>query len=528
MSDHSFPSVQRRCDVAVVGASAAGLAAALQLARQLRSVIVIDAGDPRNAPAAHMHGYLGREGTSPAELTAIGREEVRSYGAEVIDGRATDVTLTDDGLFQVHLTGGHSVVARRVLAATGLLDELPDIDGLADHWGVGVIHCPFCHGFEVRDRRIVQVVTHPLQLHPAALYHRLSDRLTVVLHEGVDADAGELDILRAAGVPIIATPVARVTTANDGSISGVQLADGRTLNADAVAIGPRFRARCEPFASLGLAPTEHPTGLGDYVESDQNGATSVPGLYVAGNVTNPMQQVLHAAADGSFVATMISFSLAHDDLEAAVRPGPNEAEWDHRYSTAQVWSANPNGTLAAEVDGLATGRALDVGCGKGGDAIWLAEQGWTVTASDISQRALDRVAAAAHERNLDIDCVRADANRLDAFESGVYDLVSAQYASIPRTPDGRGRHNLIDAVAVGGTLIVVSHDAAPMRQPIDTDEHSRPFDVDAYQRAEEFAIALAGSEDWVVLVDEVRARPAGSATAAHHHHDVVFRAQRQR
>ena len=153
MSEHTPRTVERHCDVAVIGGSAAGLAAALQLGRQRRSVIVVDAGEPRNAPAAHMYGYLSRDGLPPSELTAIGREEVRSYGGEVVAGRAGRVTRTDDGRFRVELVGGHSVVGRRVLAAIGLVDELPNIDGVAEHWGGDVIHCPFCHGFEVRDRR---------------------------------------------------------------------------------------------------------------------------------------------------------------------------------------------------------------------------------------------------------------------------------------------------------------------------------------------------------------------------------------
>ncbi|MBN2359040.1 MAG: NAD(P)/FAD-dependent oxidoreductase, partial [Deltaproteobacteria bacterium] len=153
MHDHASPAVERHCDVAVIGGSAAGLAAALQLGRQRRSVIVIDAAEPRNASAEHMHGYLGREGLPPAELAAAGRAEVRSYGTEVLTGRVQHVTRTPDGRFRAELATGSAIVARRVLAATGLVDELPDIDGLSQHWGRDVIHCPFCHGFEVRDRR---------------------------------------------------------------------------------------------------------------------------------------------------------------------------------------------------------------------------------------------------------------------------------------------------------------------------------------------------------------------------------------
>jgi thioredoxin reductase len=146
MNEHATPTVERHCDVCVIGGSAAGLAAALQLGRQRRSVIVVDDGEPRNGPAAYMHSFLGRDGVPPSELITAGREEVRSYGGEILAGLVSLVSRTEAGDFRVGLAGGHSIVARRVLAATGLVDELPDIDGLAEHWGRDVIHCPFCHG----------------------------------------------------------------------------------------------------------------------------------------------------------------------------------------------------------------------------------------------------------------------------------------------------------------------------------------------------------------------------------------------
>ncbi len=525
MSEHAPRAVERHCDVAVIGGSAAGLAAALQLGRQRRSVIVVDAGEPRNAPAAHMHSYLGHEGLPPSELAAIARDEVRSYGGEVIAGRAVDVTRTDDDRFRVELVGGHTVIARRVLAATGLVDELPDIDGLAEHWGGDVIHCPFCHGFEVRDRRIVQIVTHPMGLHPAGLFRQLSARFTLVLHESVHADNAEVGAMRAAGVDVVDGRVRSVVTGDDGHIAAVELTGGERIDADAVVIGTRFRVRAEPFATLGLRSAEHPTGLGDFVETDATGATAVPGLYAAGNVTDPSQQVLQAAANGSRVGGMISFSLADDDIQAAARPSANEADWDHRYGGDQMWSGNPNGTLVNEINGLCPGRALDVGAGEGGDALWLAEQGWSVTATDISQRALARVAAEVERRGVHVECQHADANALNAFEAGAFDLVSALYASIPRTPDQRAVRNLLNAVAPGGTLLVVSHDLEPMREPIDTLAHSRPFDPDAYVRVDDFAAEIASSPAWDIEVHEARPRLAGAASASHHVDDVVLRAR---
>jgi thioredoxin reductase/SAM-dependent methyltransferase len=527
MPDHAPHVVERHCDVAVIGGSAAGLAAALQLGRQRRAVIVVDAGEARNSPAEHMHSYLGYEGLPPSKLTAIGREEVRSYGGEVLSGRATRVTRTGDDRFRVELVEGHSVIARRVLAATGLVDQLPPIDGLFEHWGRDVIHCPFCHGFEVRDRRVVQIVTHAKGLHTAALFRQLTSRLTVLVDDAAGMDSAELDALKAGGVHIRHGQASRLVSNADGHLAAVELADDERIDADAVVVSPKFRVRAEPFLALGLQPAAHPTGLGDFLETDSTGETAVEGLYAAGNVTDPAQQVLQAAADGNRIGAMISFSLAHEDIRAGARPSAHEADWDRRYGGDQIWSGNPNGTLVHEITGVTPGRALDVGAGEGGDALWLAEQGWRVTASDISQCALERVDAEAKRRGVRVEGLHRDANALEAFATAGFDLVSAQYASIPRTPDGRGVRNLLNAVAPGGTLLVVSHDLQPMRGPIDTKAHSRPFDPDAYVRVDDFVAAVADSSEWTIEVHETRPRPPGAASTSHHVDDVVLRARRQ-
>lgn len=513
----------RHCDVVVVGGSAAGLAAALQLSRQRRSVIVVDSGEPRNAPAAHLHSFLGRDGTSPAELVAAGRAEVRSYGGEILSERAAAVTRGKEG-FGVELAGGQTVVARRVIAATGLVDEFPEIEGLADHWGGAVIHCPFCHGYEVRDLRIVQLVTHPMGLHTAPLFRQLTPRLTVLLHDDVEVPAAEVDALRAAGVDVLSATARRVAVDSAGRLLGVELADGSCVEADAVAVGPRFQPRIEPFAALGLRPQPHPSGLGEVLAVDEMGATGISGVYGVGNVTDPSQQVLQAAAHGSRVGGIVALDLAEEDIRGAARPSGTATDWDHRYAGDPMWSGNPNGSLVAEAAQLPPGRALDVGAGEGGDAIWLAERGWTVTASDISSRALDRVRAEAMRRGLPVTCRQADANAWEPFARGAFDLVTASYASIPRTPDRRGVHNILDAVAPGGTLIVISHDLDAMR---DSEHHHQAFDPDAYLHLGDFVAAVEGTPGWTVEVNEKRPRPAGAASA-HHVDDWVLRARRAR
>jgi len=173
------------------------------------------------------------------------------------------------------------------------------------------------------------------------------------------------------------------------------------------------------------------------------------------------------------------------------------------------------------------GRALDVGAGEGGDALWLAEQGWQITASDVSQRALDRIDAEAKRRDLAVECHRADANTLDAFEMGAFYLVTAQYASIPRTPDGSGVRNILNAVAPGGTLLIVGHDLDAMHAQIEAQDHVMPFDPDAYVQIEDFIALLSDSREWDIEASEKRSRPPGSASASHHVEDVVLRARRR-
>ncbi|MFC8503030.1 class I SAM-dependent methyltransferase [Pedococcus sp. NPDC057267] len=188
-----------------------------------------------------------------------------------------------------------------------------------------------------------------------------------------------------------------------------------------------------------------------------------------------------------------------------------------------MWSGNPNGSLVVEATDLRPGRALDVGAGEGGDVIWLAQQGWQVTASDVSSRALDTILDEANRRGLAVTCQLADANAREPFARNAFDLVTAAYASIPRTPDLRGVHNVLDAVAPGGTLVVLSHDLEAMRR---TEHQQRPFDPEAYLHIDDFAAVLDAAQGWTIEVNDKRPRPAGSASAARHADDRVLRARR--
>jgi thioredoxin reductase len=296
-------------DVVVVGGGAAGLSGAVALARSRRSVLVIDAGDPRNAPAGHVHNFLTRDGAPPAEIYAAGRDEVTRYGGRLETGRVT--ALSRDGeRFRVQI-GRRTVTARRLLVATGLLDELPDVPGLAARWGIDVLHCPYCHGWEVRDKRIGILATGPTASHQALLFRQLSPHVTLLQHTGPELTGEQRTQLEARGITVTEGKVDQVDADATG-LTGVRLADGRSVALDAVVVAPRTVARAELLAPLGLKPTEVRLGdyaIGTHIEADPSGATAVPGVWAAGNVTNIQAQVITAAAAGLTAGAAINLDL---------------------------------------------------------------------------------------------------------------------------------------------------------------------------------------------------------------------------
>lgn len=316
--------MEKTYDVVVIGGGAAGLSAALTLARSRRSVLVVDAGAPRNAIAGQVHGYLGREGTPPGELLAIGRAEAASYGAEHRAGRVTSARAVENG-FEVRLDDGEGVRARRLLVATGLVDELPDLPGLAERWGRDVLHCPYCHGWEVRDQAIGILATGPMSLHQAQLFRQLSDDVTLLLHTSSPLDEAQQRELDARGISCVQGEVVALEVQDDRLVA-VLLADGRRVALSALVVAPRFVARAELLGELGLQTTELEMAghvVGSHVPADPTGATTVPGVYVAGNVADLKAQVVVSAAAGLSVAARINADLVAED----VRAGVDRASW---------------------------------------------------------------------------------------------------------------------------------------------------------------------------------------------------------
>ena len=297
-------------DVVVVGGGAAGLSAALVLGRARRPVAVIDAGHPRNAPAAHMHGFLSRDGMPPADLLASGRAEVRGYGVELIDDRVVGMK---PGL-SLELASGQSLTARRLLIATGSRDELPEIPGVAERWGRDLLHCPYCHGWEVRDQPIAVLGTNAGSIPHALLVRQWSDDVILFAHT-VEPTPEELAQLEARGIQLVKGPVARLVVEADRLV-GVEMLDGRVVPRNAAFIRPvNTPHRDGPWADLGCVVDD----AGFFVV-DATGRTTVDGVWAAGNAVDPRHQVITSAGHGSAAAIAINADLVQDDVRWAVSP----------------------------------------------------------------------------------------------------------------------------------------------------------------------------------------------------------------
>ncbi|WP_210586095.1 NAD(P)/FAD-dependent oxidoreductase [Streptomyces sp. GESEQ-35] len=299
-------------EVVVIGGGAAGLSAALVLGRARRRTLVVDAGEPRNAPAAHMQGYLSRDGMSPAEFLAIGRAEIARYGLELVRDTAVDVTGGED--FAVELASGRTVRARRLVVTTGLKDELPDVPGVAERFGRDVIHCPYCHGWEVRDQAFGVLATSPMSVHQALMVSQWSKDVTLFLHEVAEADLSDDDLRRlaAAGVHVVPGEVAGLVIEDD-RLTGVRLADGSTHDRQALFVAPRAVPQTGLLEKLGAELQETP--FGSYPVVDATGLTSVPGVWAAGNAMGFSEQVINAAAGGYRAGATINGELLMTDLD---------------------------------------------------------------------------------------------------------------------------------------------------------------------------------------------------------------------
>ncbi len=257
-----------------------------------------------------MQGFLSRDGMPPAGLLHVGRDEVRGYGVTITTGSVSELVKTAAG-FEARLECGQRVGARKVLVATGLRDELPDITGLRQRWGTDVLHCPYCHGWEVRDKALGVLWNGPDTARFANIVRQWTSDLVLFAPDDVLAEA-DRPLLAARSVRVVEGGVDRVVVESD-HLTGVLMRDGRTVARDALFVPPRLVPNDTLLTGLGCLTDD----LG-WVVVGVNGTTSIPGVWAVGNVSNPRAQVITAAGEGSAAAISINADLVDDDVREAV------------------------------------------------------------------------------------------------------------------------------------------------------------------------------------------------------------------
>ena len=309
-------------DVVIIGGGPAGLSAATALARSRRTVLVLDSGAPRNAPAGHLHNFLSRDNTPPLELVALGRKEVESFGGTVESVEVSGIGRIGEA-FEVTTVDGRVARARRVLVTTGLQDRLPDIPVVAERWGRDVLHCPYCHGYEVRGQAVGILAVGPLAGHAAGLWRQLTDRVTVFRHDDAELDPQTADRLEALGVPVVEGTVAGLVVEDD-RLTGIGLESGEVVPVDAVVVSPLAGARAAFLDDLGLKTVDVEM-MGRVVatrlDADPSGRTPVAGVWAAGSVVEPMAQLMASAASGLMAGAQINADLVETDLQARIQAG---------------------------------------------------------------------------------------------------------------------------------------------------------------------------------------------------------------
>ncbi|MGF1621407.1 MAG: NAD(P)/FAD-dependent oxidoreductase [Rhodomicrobiaceae bacterium] len=295
-------------DVAVIGGSFAGLTAALQLGRASRSVVVIDAGAPRNNASPAAHGVAGWDGVAPGEILQRFRTDLGAYPTASLHNDTVTEVKGALNAFDIALESGDSITARRIVLAHGVRDILPDIPGLADAWGRRVLHCPYCHGYEVKGEQLAVLAVHPMSAHQALMLRAdWSERVTLITG-GMDGfDLGALD---AAGVHV--DNRALETARADENGIDLTLIGGATERFAALFLGPKTTLASSPAERFGCAMADGP--MGPYVRVGPMAQTSVPGVFAAGDVARPMPNINFALADGAQAGVSCHASLLFPDF----------------------------------------------------------------------------------------------------------------------------------------------------------------------------------------------------------------------
>ncbi len=295
-------------DVIIIGGSYAGLSAAMSLGRSLRNVLVIDSGSPCNRQTPHSHNFLTQDGKTPKEISTLARQQMEQYETvQFYSDFATNGHKIEAG-FEIKTQSGKSFSGKKLVLATGIKDILPDIKGLHECWGISVIHCPYCHGYEYRNRKTGILANGDRAFHLASLVHNLTDEITLLTSGKSDFTAEQITKLNKYNIEIVETKISEIAHKN-GRLESIDFDDGSHMPFDAVYAAISFTQHSEIPALLGCELTEQ-----GYIKVDNLQKTTVPGVYACGDNVSPMRSIATAVSAGNFAGAMVNKELTDEQF----------------------------------------------------------------------------------------------------------------------------------------------------------------------------------------------------------------------
>jgi len=300
--------MKNQYDVIIIGGSYSGLSAAMSLGRSLRKVLVIDSGKPCNAQTPHSHNFLTQDGKTPKEISTIAREQVEKYDTiKFYQGFATSGIKTENG-FEITTEKGDRFESKKLIFATGIIDEIPNIKGFQECWGISLIHCPYCHGYEFQNKKTAIIANGDRGFHIASLVNNLTKDLTIFTRGKANFTDVQIQKLKHNNIEIIETEISELKH-HHGMVENMVLTDGKIMNFDAVYGAFSFTQHSNFPETLGCEMTE----MG-HIKIDQFQKTNIPGLFACGDNCSPMRSVANSVFQGNLAGAMVNAELVGEKI----------------------------------------------------------------------------------------------------------------------------------------------------------------------------------------------------------------------